>query len=223
MTTTPTTSASVLVGPQHTRPPKRLVERFRGVPAATIGDAQERLWVLDGGIGPMWAGAACLGPALPIYTRAGDNLAVHAALDMARPGDVLVVNGQGDRTRALVGAQLVARAHRAGLAGLVIDGAVRDVDESAAIGLPVFARVATPAGPYKHGPAEIGFPVACGGVVCSPGDIVCGDADGVAIVPRERAERVADSVEDLVRREQADARTNGRPFEVSEDRASGQH
>jgi regulator of RNase E activity RraA len=197
-----TTDPSVLVAPRHVRPSAAVVDRFRCAPATAVADAQQRLWVLDGAIGPMWDGASCVGPALPIYTRAGDNLAIHRALDLAEPGDVLVVNGQADTTRALLGGLIAMRARRAGLGGFVIDGAVRDVADLAAIGLPVFARVATPAGPYKNGPAEIGFPVACGGVVCSPGDIVCGDADGVAVVPRARAEEVADAVDAVTRREQ---------------------
>jgi regulator of RNase E activity RraA len=207
MTTPPATSPSVQVASGHARPPRVLVERFRRMAASTVADAQQRLWVLDGGIGPMWAGAACVGPALPVYTRAGDNLAVHHALDLAEPGDVLVVNGQGDTTRALVGELLAARAFRAGLAGVVVDGAVRDVHAFSAIGLPVFARGATPAGPYKHGPAEIGYPVACGGVVCAPGDIVCGDADGVVVVPQARAEQVAERADAVVRHERELART----------------
>jgi RraA family protein len=201
MTTTSAAGPPVLVVDVPHRPPGSMVERFRHVPVATVSDAQERLWALDGGIGAMWPGAACVGPALPVYTRAGDNLAVHRALEVARPGDVLVVNGQGDTTRALLGGLLAARLRQMGLAGVVVDGAVRDVDEIASVGLPVFARASTPAGPYKHGPAEIGLPVACGGVVCSPGDIVCGDDDGVAVVPLPRAERVADAVDGVLDRE----------------------
>ncbi len=200
--TTATTPSPVRVAPAHDRPPAPLVERFRGVPVATVGDAQERLWVLDGGISAMWHGAACAGPALTVYTRAGDNLAVHRALDLARPGDVLVVNGQGDTTRALLGGLMAARARQLGLAGIVVDGAVRDVDEIASAELPVFARASVPAGPYKNGPAEIGVPVACGGVVCSPGDIVCGDADGAAVVPQARARQVADAICAILRHEE---------------------
>jgi RraA family protein len=204
--TTTSVASPVLVRPVHDRPPDSLVERFRQVAVATVSDALERLWVLDGGIRAMWPGAACVGPALPVYTRAGDNLAVHRALDIARPGDVLVVNGQGDTTRALLGGLLAGRARKLGLAGIVVDGAVRDVDEIASAGLPVFARASTPAGPYKHGPAEIGLPVACGGVVCSPGDIVCGDADGVAVVPHARAPRVAEAIGAILRHERDLAR-----------------
>jgi RraA family protein len=206
MTTSATTGPSVLVAEAHRRPADPLLDRFRSAPAAVIGDAQERLWVLDSGICAMWAGAACLGPALTVYTRAGDNVAIHRALELAQPGDVLVVNGQGDESRALLGAVLATRAADAGLAGVVVDGAVRDVAELAAIGFPVFARGSTPAGPYKNGPAEIGFPVACGGVVCCAGDIVRADADGVVVVPLSRAEQVADAVDAVIRHERELAR-----------------
>ncbi len=204
--TTTSAASPVLVAPVLDRPPDSLVERFRQVSVATVSDALERLWVLDGGIRAMWPGAACVGAALPVYTRAGDNLAVHRALGIARPGDVLVVNGQGDTTRALLGGLMAGRARKLGLAGIVVDGAVRDVDEIASVGLPVFARASTPAGPYKNGPAEIGLPVACGGVVCSPGDIVCGDADGVAVVPYPRALRVAEGIGAILRNERDLAR-----------------
>ena len=204
--TTTSTASPVLVAPVRNRPPATLVDRFRQVPVAAVGDALERLWVLAGDVRAMWPGARCAGSALPVYTRAGDNLAVHRALDIAQPGDVLVVNGQGDTTRALLGGLLAKRARNLGLAGIVVDGAVRDVDEIESVGLPVFARASTPAGPYKNGPAEVGLPVACGGVVCSPGDIVCGDADGVAVVPQTRAARVADSVADILQHERDLAR-----------------
>jgi RraA family protein len=205
MTAAPAASP-VLVAPVRQRPPDTVVERFRQAPVATVGDAQERLWVLAGDVRAMWPGARCAGPALPVYTRAGDNLAVHRALDIAEPGDVLVVNGQGDTTRALLGGLLARRARNLGLAGIVVDGAVRDVDEIESVGLPVFARASTPAGPYKNGPAEVGLPVACGGVVCSPGDIVCGDADGVAVVPHARAGQVADAIARIIQHERDLAR-----------------
>jgi regulator of RNase E activity RraA len=205
--TTTSAGSPVLVAPVRDRPPDALVERFRQVPVAAVGDALERLWVLDGDIRAMWPGATCAGSALPVYTRAGDNLAVHRALDLAQPGDVLVVNGQGDTTRALFGGLMARRARTLGLAGIVVDGAVRDLHEIESTGLPVFARASTPAGPYKNGPAEVGLPVACGGVVCSPGDIVCGDADGVAVVPQARAARVADAIAEILRYERDLART----------------
>ena len=166
-----------------------LVERFKKVPAANVGDAQERFGVASGLL-PMWRGAQLAGPAFTVWTRPGDNLYIHQALDQARPGDVIVVNGHGDTTRALIGDLIGIRARTLGIAGFVIDGAVRDADALAECGIPVFARSVTPAGPYKHGPGRLGQPVALAGVVVTPGDIVVADADGVVVVRHEDAETV---------------------------------
>jgi regulator of RNase E activity RraA len=179
-----------------------LVERFATASAACVGDVFDRLLVVDGGIRPFTT-ARLVGSALPVLTRAGDNLAVHRALDEARPGDVLVVNGQGDRSRALIGDLLGEIMVSAGVLGAVVDGAVRDTESLAALGLAVFARAASAAGPFKDGPGVVGSPVAVGGVVVSPGDLVVADADGVALVPRDRAAWACDEVARVVEREEA--------------------
>lgn len=166
-----------------------LVSRLGAVPAANIGDAQERIGVASG-LSPVWTGAKLAGPAFTVWTRPGDNLFIHRALDAAQPGDVIVINGGGDVSRALIGDLIGIRAKSMGIAGFVIDGAVRDADALAACGLPVFARSVTPAGPYKFGPGRLQIPVAIAGVVVSPGDIVVADADGVVVVRREDAEHV---------------------------------
>ena len=133
----------------------------------------------------------------------GDNLYIHKALDDARPGDVIVVNGGGDQSRALIGDMIGIRARNLGIAGFVIDGAVRDADALAECGLPVFARSVTPAGPYKFGPGRLQLPVAIDGVVVSPGDIVVADADGVVVVRREEAEQVLAEAEKIEAKEAA--------------------
>lgn len=161
-----------------------LVARFATVPAANIGDAQERFGIAAG-IRAVWPGARLAGPAFTVWTRSGDNLWIHTALDRAAPGDVIVVNGHGELDRALIGDLIGIRARSLGIAGFVIDGAVRDADALADLGLPVFARGTSPAGPYKHGPGRLGVPVAVGGVVVEPGDMIVGDADGVVVVRRE--------------------------------------
>lgn len=158
-----------------------VVAAFARIPTATIGDAQDRFGC-PVGIRPMWVGATIAGRAFTVCTRAGDNLYIHKALDAAASGDILVVNGGGDETRALIGDLIGTRAQAIGLGGFVIDGAVRDVAALEQMGIPVFARSTTPAGPYKHGPGRLGKPVAIGGTVVQPHDIVIGDADGVAIV-----------------------------------------
>ncbi|GAA0998267.1 RraA family protein [Acrocarpospora macrocephala] len=177
------------------RAPQALLDRFRTIPTANIGDAVDRLGVLDGGIQAVWPGARLIGSAYTIWTRAGDNLAIHQALGEARPGDVLVVNGGGDLSRALIGELIGGRAKAAGIAGFVIDGVVRDAEGLAAFQMPVFARGVSPAGPYKNGPARLATVVAVGGVAVAPGDIVVGDADGVVVVPLADAEHVATAAE----------------------------
>ena len=167
-------------------------EQSSGIPTPTISDAMHRLGAMDSGIRALHSRAQCAGPALTVWTRAGDNLMIHKAINMAKPGDVLVINGQGDLTRALLGELMCSSAKELGIAGVVVDGAVRDICAIAEMSFPVFGRGAAPGGPFKNGPGEIGFPVACGGVVCSPGDLVVGDADGVVVVPKQDAVSVLD-------------------------------
>lgn len=173
-----------------------MLNRFAQLPTANIADAMDRLGVLDSRIKGVWPNAAVVGPAYTVWTRAGDNKVLHEALDRALPGDVIVVNGQGDESRALIGELMAERAKAAGIAGFVIDGAVRDAEDIGKIEVPVFARAITPAGPYKYGPGHLGRTVAVGGVAVAPGDIVVGDADGVVIVPIGEAAQVVRAAED---------------------------
>lgn len=194
------------VKPQHhatsSDTTNELVRRLADIPAANIGDAQERIGAASG-LSPVWAEARLAGPAYTVWTRPGDNLYIHKALDEAQPGDVIVVNGGGDQSRALIGDMIGIKAKNAGIAGFVIDGAVRDADALADCGLPVFARSVTPAGPYKFGPGRLQLPVAIDGVVVSPGDIVVADADGVVMVRRDEAEHVLAEAEKIEAREVA--------------------
>ena len=172
-----------------TRLEDSLLAAYAGLPTANIGDARQRLGLVDSGIRAMWPGAAVVGRAHTVFCRAGENVGLSQALETARPGDVIVVDGQGDVARALMGELIAERARSKGVRGMVIDGAIRDVTVLAEIGFPVWARAVTPAGPYKFGPGWAGRPVAVGGVVVHPGDLVVGDDDGVAIVPAAEAEQ----------------------------------
>ncbi|RKN05969.1 RraA family protein [Streptomyces radicis] len=167
------------------------------LPVATVSDAMDRFGVADG-IRPLWRGAALSGPAFTVWTRPGDNKGLHAAFQTIRRGEVLVVNGGGDATRALIGELVVQKAKALAVGGIVLDGAARDVAELADLGVPVFARAVTPAGPWKTGPFRIGGPIAVGGVPVSPGDWVVGDDDGVAVVPREQVDQVIGTAHALV-------------------------
>lgn len=175
-----------------TRPGAGLVAALGQLACANVGDAMERTGIATG-ILPLWPDARLAGPAYTVWTRPGDNLVLHEALDRAAPGDVLVVNGAGDCSRALIGELMATRAIKRGLAGFVIDGAVRDRNALVELGLPVFARGVTPAGPYKNGPGGQLCAVAVGGLCVLPGDIVLGDGDGVVVVPQGSAHSVLEA------------------------------
>ena len=131
---------------------------------------------------------AMAGTAVTVRTRPGDNLAIHRSFDFCRPGDVLVIDGGGELSQALMGEIMATYAESLGVQGLVIDGAIRDVSSIRARDFPVYARGVTHRGPYKNGPGEINVPVVVGGMVVHPGDIVVGDEDGVlAIAPGHAA------------------------------------
>ncbi|MCX5240263.1 RraA family protein [Streptomyces prunicolor] len=195
------TQDNVRVAPLWDRPDQRLLQRFREHSVANLGDALDRLNIVDGGISPIWKGAKAVGTALPVFTVAGDNKAVIAALDHIRPGDILVINALGYDGRAIVGDNLAQRFDVFGAVGAVVDGYVRDGAIIEKLGVPVFARGLTPAGPFKNGPGTIGEPVAIGGVVVSPGDIVVADDDGVIVIPPHRADEALTAVEAIVARE----------------------
>ncbi len=140
---------------------------------------------MDPGIGPIWAGAHMSGPAFTVRTPPGDNASLMVAIREAKPGDVLVVDAGGGLDRALWGAILSLAASKRGIAGLVIDGAVRDRDEITELGYPVFARGVCPDTPYSKVHGSVGRPVVCGGLTVQAGDVVYGDGDGVVVIDRE--------------------------------------
>lgn len=191
------------IAPSWNRLPPEHFRRLGEVPAANVGDALQRMTVLDGGIRIVTKRSSLIGTALPVDVRSGDNLAIHRALDEAQPGDVLVVNGHGDTTRAVIGDLIGEVMISAGVVGAVVDGAARDVETLSDTGLTIYARAVTPAGPFKDGPGVIGAPVAIGGVVVSAGDVLVGDADGVVVVPHGKVQQVLDTIDDIVAKEKA--------------------
>jgi 4-hydroxy-4-methyl-2-oxoglutarate aldolase len=164
-----------------------IVAKASGFAASILADVAGRRGTLDGRIAPVSPSMRLAGPAFTIEVRAGDNLMIHTAMTMARPGDVLVVDGRGDRGCALMGSIMINACRKLGLAGVVIDAAVRDTEELRELGFPVYAVGANPNGPTKFVPGRINWPISCGGVAVSPGDLVVGDADGVVVVEREKA------------------------------------
>ncbi|WP_366018233.1 RraA family protein [Thermanaeromonas sp.] len=188
---------------QIRRPPLSLADAFLPYSTSNIADNMGRMFCMDAAIKPLREDSKLVGIAFTVKTRPGDNLLVHKALDMALPGDVIVVDAQGDMTNSILGEIMVRYALKKGLRGFVIDGAVRDWAGIKQLDLPVFAKGASPRGPYKDGPGEINVPISCGGVAVYPGDIIVGDADGVVVIPAKEAEEVLRRTSELAAREQA--------------------
>lgn len=167
-----------------------LVAKFAALPVANVSDSMHRMTAAGPRLTRMHRDGVLAGPALTVKTRPGDNLMIHKAIDMAEPGDVIVVDGGGDLTNSLMGELMLAYAIRRGVAGFVLNGAIRDADQFIAMNLPVFAAGITHRGPYKDGPGEVNVPIAIDGMVIHPGDLILGDSDGVLAVPFEATEEV---------------------------------
>ena len=167
-----------------------IVARASEFAASILADVAGRRGTLDGRIAPLSPTMRVAGPAFTIEVRAGDNLMIHTAMAIAKPGDILVIDGKGDRSCALMGSIMINACKKLGLAGVVIDAAVRDTEELRELGFPVYAVGANPNGPTKFVPGRINWPISCGGASIAPGDLIVGDADGVVVVPREVEDQV---------------------------------
>lgn len=164
-----------------------IVKRASAFAASILADVAGRRGTLDGRIAPLAPSMRLAGPAFTVEVRPGDNLMIHTAITMAKPGDVLVVDGKADRTCALMGAIMINACKKLGLGGVVLDAAARDTQELREMGFPVYSVGANPNGPTKFVPGRINWPISCGGVAVHPGDLVVGDADGVVVIEREKA------------------------------------
>lgn len=175
------------------RPDPELVKRFASLPVANIDDCCLRYFAMRYPLRLMSSASRLLGTAYTVKVAEGDNLMLNKAMDLARPGDVLVVDAGGYDTRAIFGEIIVSYCRKRGLAGIVVDGAIRDSGAIAALtDFPVYAIGVCPNGPYHNGPGIIGYPVSCAGQVVFPGDIIIGDADGVmAVRPGDAEELLA--------------------------------
>ena len=170
--------------------PVELALQFIGVPVSNVSDCMSRLFGGGAHLRPMHSGRPMSGPALTVRTRPGDNLMIHKALQMAAPGDIIVVDAGGDLTNAVIGDLVVGVAIQRGLGGFVINGAIRDARALREGDFPIFAAGVTHRGSYKDGPGEINVPIAIDGMVIEPGDLIIGDDDGVLCVPFDHVQSV---------------------------------
>lgn len=172
-----------------------VVAKFRVLPVANVSDSMARMSAAGARLRPMHAGGVLAGPALTVKVRPGDNLMLHKAIDSAAPGDVIVCDGGGDLTTALIGELMLTHAAARGVAGVVINGAIRDAGAIRLGTMPVFAAGVTHRGPHKDGPGEINVAIAIDGMVIEPGDLILGDDDGVVSVPFDHTAAVLAATE----------------------------
>lgn len=180
-----------------------IVEKASRFASSILADVAGRRGALDARIAPLTHSMRMAGPAFTIEVRPGDNLMIHAAMAMAKPGDILVIDGKADRTCALMGAIMMNACKKLGLGGVILDAAHRDTEELIELGFPVYSIGANPNGPTKSVPGRINWPIACGGIAVHPGDLVVGDADGVVVVEREKAASLLDLAAKKVAEERA--------------------
>ncbi|MDV2965623.1 RraA family protein [Nitratireductor aquimarinus] len=167
------------------------IDAFRELPVANVSDCMSRMYAAGARLRPIHDAQSVLaGPALTVRTRPGDNLMLHHALDIAEPGDVIVVDAGGDLTTAILGEIMVAIAKKRGVAGIIVNGAIRDADEIRRMDFPLYAAGVTHRGPYKDGPGEVNTTIAIDGMVIEPGDLVLADGDGVLTVPFDQTETI---------------------------------
>jgi 4-hydroxy-4-methyl-2-oxoglutarate aldolase len=174
----------------NNRPTAQQLEKLKLLGAATVHEAQGQKGALDVGIKPLDPSLRLAGPALTIDARPSDNLIIHYAMTKARPGDVLVVDAKSFLEAGPWGDVLTLAAQQLGIAGLIIDGSVRDAASIIEMRFPVFARGLSVKGTNKHQPGRINVPIICGGVAINPGDVIVGDRDGVVVVDSREIEAV---------------------------------
>ncbi len=182
------------------RPDKLLIDRFRGIPVANLDDCMGRQAAADAAIKPIGK-SGMAGPALTVKVTEGDNLMFHYAMDLAKEGDIIVIDAGGNTSRSIFGEIMVHYLLKKKVGGIIVDGAIRDKEEIAATGLPVYAKGVTPDGPWKNGPGTVNTPIVCGGRIVSPGDIVIADGDGVLFINPAEAEDLLVKVKQLMENE----------------------
>lgn len=184
------TDTAAAIRTDISRPPADVSRAFLGLSPTTLADVLDLGCVMRPGIRPLWPDMPRIaGPAITVRTARHDNLMLHAAIYLAEPGDVIVVEA-GDHEMAVAGGNVCAVAQRRGVQGFVIDGVIRDVAESRGRGFPLFTRGLSPIPGGKEGPGQINASVSCGGVTVSPGDVVVADEEGIVVVPGARVAEV---------------------------------
>lgn len=187
------------------RADRKIVDAFKDIPSSNINDMMNRLFCMRSSINRIGkVKNQLIGTAVTVKVPDGDNVMIHIAMDLCKEGDVLVIDGNGCTTRSLMGEFMFLYCQQKKLGGIIVDGAIRDWDSLNELDIPVYAAAITPQGPYKNGLGEVNVPVACGGQVVYPGDILVGDADGVVVIHKEDAPLIIEASRAKYEMEQED-------------------
>jgi RraA family protein len=194
MTAKKPSSAGMFPGPgfrvktEFNRLDSRFMENFTEFNTPDISDLLNRMYAVDPGIALMTSKHHRLcGPACTVKVFPGDNLMVHTSLDVASPGDIVIIDAHGSSMNAVLGDLISTKSKHRGIAGFVVDGFIRDLPDILELDFPIFARGTTSIGPLHRGPGEINYPICCGGIVVNPGDIIVADGAGIVVIPQEIA------------------------------------
>lgn len=183
------------------RPDAELIRKLGEFGVATVHEAQGRTGLMLPYIRPIYPAARVAGPAVTIFSHAGDNLMLHAAIEVCRPGDVLVVATQSENSDGMFGELLATSCQAHGIAGLVSDAGVRDLADLTSMGFPAFSRAISSQGTVKEAAGSVNIDVVCAGALVHPGDVIVGDADGVVVVARRAAAEVVRLSEERLAKE----------------------
>lgn len=194
---------------------KSVVEQFKGIPTTAVSDALKGMNNLHPSIKPLKDTYSIAGNAFTVQLPVGDNLMLLRALKEAKPGDILVVDVKGDTYRAIAGDFVVGMMQTLELGGLVVDGAIRDLQAIKDLDFPVFSRGTTVSSGGKNGPGNTNVPISCGGASIQPGDIIVGDIDGVVAVPKDKAEAILQAAQEKILKDDArEAKISGNKTEI---------
>lgn len=187
-------------------PDPEVVNGFRGIPAANVADVMNRNCAMNPRIHLVSdpKEEVTVGTAYTVKARSGDNLAIHAAMQYIGEGDFLVVSNEGETSRSLIGDIMLSYlCYQKKIAGVIIDGPIRDLGDIRTWDFPIYATGSCPGGPYKEGPGEVNVPISCGEISVNPGDIILADRDGIIVIPREDAAAVLPAAKEFQEKDQS--------------------